>query len=310
MLSPWPASATGASSSSPGSGRGIGRAHALELARQGARVVVNDLGCELDGTGGGTGPAGEVVEEIRAAGGEAVANGDDVADWDGAGRLVADAPSTRSATSTPSSTTPASCATACSPTPARTSGTPSCACTSRATSAWPATPPPTGATRPRPGDAVDARIVNTSSGAGHPRLGRPGRLLRGQGRHRHPHARAGRRARPLRRDRQRALPRRPHPHDRGRVHRDDGRAVERGAVRRHGAGERRRRSSPGWCRPSRPTSPAGCSRSRAARSASPPAGSTARPSTRATAGTPAELGPVVDELLAEAPDPAPVYGTG
>jgi NAD(P)-dependent dehydrogenase (short-subunit alcohol dehydrogenase family) len=72
-----------------GSGRGLGRAHALELARQGARVVVNDLGCELDGSGGGTGPAGEVVEEIRGAGGEAVANGDDVADFDGAARLVA-----------------------------------------------------------------------------------------------------------------------------------------------------------------------------------------------------------------------------
>jgi NAD(P)-dependent dehydrogenase (short-subunit alcohol dehydrogenase family) len=71
-----------------GAGRGIGRAHALELARQGARVVVNDLGCELDGTGGGTGPAGEVVEEIRASGGQAVANGDDVADWEGAQRMV------------------------------------------------------------------------------------------------------------------------------------------------------------------------------------------------------------------------------
>ncbi|MGK2949011.1 MAG: SDR family oxidoreductase [Acidimicrobiales bacterium] len=72
-----------------GAGRGLGRAHALELARQGARVVVNDLGCELDGSGGGTGPAGEVVDEIRAAGGEAVANGDDVADFDGADRMVA-----------------------------------------------------------------------------------------------------------------------------------------------------------------------------------------------------------------------------
>ncbi len=72
-----------------GSGRGLGRAHAVELARQGARVVVNDLGCELDGTGGGTGPAGDVVAEIRAAGGEAIANGDDVADFDGAGRMVA-----------------------------------------------------------------------------------------------------------------------------------------------------------------------------------------------------------------------------
>ncbi|MFZ6003533.1 MAG: SDR family oxidoreductase [Actinomycetota bacterium] len=71
-----------------GAGRGLGRAHALELARQGARVVVNDLGCELDGTGGGSGPAGEVVAEIRAAGGEAIANGDDVADFDGAARMV------------------------------------------------------------------------------------------------------------------------------------------------------------------------------------------------------------------------------
>lgn len=72
-----------------GSGRGLGRAHALELAHQGARVIVNDLGCELDGSGGGTGPAGEVVEEIRAAGGEALADGGDVADFDDAGRLVA-----------------------------------------------------------------------------------------------------------------------------------------------------------------------------------------------------------------------------
>jgi NAD(P)-dependent dehydrogenase (short-subunit alcohol dehydrogenase family) len=71
-----------------GSGRGLGRAHALELARQGAKVIVNDLGCELDGSGGGTGPAGDVVEEIRAAGGEAIANGDDVADFDGAARMV------------------------------------------------------------------------------------------------------------------------------------------------------------------------------------------------------------------------------
>jgi NAD(P)-dependent dehydrogenase (short-subunit alcohol dehydrogenase family) len=72
-----------------GAGRGLGRAHALELARQGAKVVVNDLGTSLDGTGSGTGPAGEVVDEIRAAGGEAIANGDDVADWDGSARMVA-----------------------------------------------------------------------------------------------------------------------------------------------------------------------------------------------------------------------------
>ncbi|HEY7440353.1 MAG TPA: SDR family oxidoreductase [Acidimicrobiia bacterium] len=71
-----------------GAGRGIGRGHALELARQGAKVVVNDLGAELDGSGGSTGPAGEVVDAIRAAGGEAVASGSDVADWAGAQALV------------------------------------------------------------------------------------------------------------------------------------------------------------------------------------------------------------------------------
>jgi NAD(P)-dependent dehydrogenase (short-subunit alcohol dehydrogenase family) len=71
-----------------GAGRGIGRAHALEFARQGARVVVNDVGAALDGAGRSLAPAQQVVEEIRDLGGEAVANGDDVADWAGAGHLV------------------------------------------------------------------------------------------------------------------------------------------------------------------------------------------------------------------------------
>jgi NAD(P)-dependent dehydrogenase (short-subunit alcohol dehydrogenase family) len=71
-----------------GAGRGIGRAHALAFARQGARVVVNDLGAALDGTGGGSGPAGEVVDEIRSLGGEAIANGADVADFEAAAALV------------------------------------------------------------------------------------------------------------------------------------------------------------------------------------------------------------------------------
>jgi NAD(P)-dependent dehydrogenase (short-subunit alcohol dehydrogenase family) len=72
-----------------GSGRGLGRSHALELARQGAKVVVNDLGAELDGSGQPTtGPAADVVADIEAMGGEAIVNGDDVADWDGARRLV------------------------------------------------------------------------------------------------------------------------------------------------------------------------------------------------------------------------------
>jgi NAD(P)-dependent dehydrogenase (short-subunit alcohol dehydrogenase family) len=74
-----------------GAGRGIGLGHALELARQGAKVVVNDLGAEVDGGGRSAGPAGEVVEAIRAGGGEAIANGEDVSDYDGAGRLVSTA---------------------------------------------------------------------------------------------------------------------------------------------------------------------------------------------------------------------------
>jgi NAD(P)-dependent dehydrogenase (short-subunit alcohol dehydrogenase family) len=74
-----------------GAGRGIGRSHALEFARRGAMVVVNDLGAEVDGTGGSTGPTGEVVEAIRALGGEAVANGDDVSSSEGAERIVATA---------------------------------------------------------------------------------------------------------------------------------------------------------------------------------------------------------------------------
>ncbi|WP_248959606.1 SDR family oxidoreductase [Sphaerisporangium perillae] len=71
-----------------GAARGIGRGHALEFARQGARVVVNDLGAEVDGTGSSSGPADEVVDRIRAMGGEAIANSEDVSDFDGAGRLV------------------------------------------------------------------------------------------------------------------------------------------------------------------------------------------------------------------------------
>jgi NAD(P)-dependent dehydrogenase (short-subunit alcohol dehydrogenase family) len=73
-----------------GAGRGLGRAHALELARQGAAVVVNDLGVALDGSGGSSAPAEEVVEAIRAAGGEAMANGADVADFQATGALLRD----------------------------------------------------------------------------------------------------------------------------------------------------------------------------------------------------------------------------
>jgi NAD(P)-dependent dehydrogenase (short-subunit alcohol dehydrogenase family) len=71
-----------------GAGRGIGRAHALELARHGAAVVVNDFGVSISGEGTGESPADEVVAQIEAAGGRAVANRADVADFDQAGAMV------------------------------------------------------------------------------------------------------------------------------------------------------------------------------------------------------------------------------
>ena len=71
-----------------GAGRGLGREHALLFAAEGASVVVNDLGGNPDGTGADAAPAQQVVDEIVAAGGKAVANYDDVSSWDGAERLV------------------------------------------------------------------------------------------------------------------------------------------------------------------------------------------------------------------------------
>ncbi|MEV5753805.1 SDR family oxidoreductase [Actinoallomurus sp. NPDC052308] len=71
-----------------GAGRGLGRAHALEFARQGAAVVVNDIGVGLDGSGGSSGPADDVVAEIRGAGGKAVAAPYDIATAEGAEALV------------------------------------------------------------------------------------------------------------------------------------------------------------------------------------------------------------------------------
>jgi NAD(P)-dependent dehydrogenase (short-subunit alcohol dehydrogenase family) len=72
-----------------GAGRGIGREHALLMAAQGASIVVNDLGGAMDGTGSSdVGPAQQVVDEIVAAGGQAVANTDDISDFSGAEKLI------------------------------------------------------------------------------------------------------------------------------------------------------------------------------------------------------------------------------
>src|SRR5262245_21657441 len=71
-----------------GAGGGLGRCHALELARRGAKVVVNDLGGSMDGTGGSSDAAKKVVEEIKALGGQAIANGASVTDDAGVAHLI------------------------------------------------------------------------------------------------------------------------------------------------------------------------------------------------------------------------------
>jgi NAD(P)-dependent dehydrogenase (short-subunit alcohol dehydrogenase family) len=71
-----------------GAGRGVGRAYALKLASEGAKVVVNDLGSTASGDGADVGPAQEVVNEIKAAGGEAIVNGADVSDWQQANDMI------------------------------------------------------------------------------------------------------------------------------------------------------------------------------------------------------------------------------
>jgi len=71
-----------------GAGRGLGREHALLLAAQGAKVVVNDIGAGIDGSGIDQSPANAVVQQIAQQGGEAIANGEDVSDWNGAKAMI------------------------------------------------------------------------------------------------------------------------------------------------------------------------------------------------------------------------------
>ena len=134
-----------------GAGRGIGREHALALARAGAKIVVNDLGASLAGEGADAGPAHDVVREIEALGGEAVANGENVADFAGAEAAWSSRRSSASAASTSSSTTRGSSATACSSNmdEARV-GRGDRRPPRRATSRRRATPPRTGASARRP----------------------------------------------------------------------------------------------------------------------------------------------------------------
>ena len=149
-----------------GAGRGIGREHALAFAREGANVVVNDLGVASDGSGGDRGPAQDVVDEIVAAGGDAVANTDDIADWDGARHLVASSDRHVRRPRRARQQRRASSATACCSRRARKSGTRSSESISRDTSRRPVTRASTGGRSRKPAKPVDARIINTSSGAG------------------------------------------------------------------------------------------------------------------------------------------------
>jgi len=106
-----------------GAGNGLGKAYALGLAAEGCKVVVNDLGVGTHGEEGATkGAAEQVVDEIKAMGGEAVANTDDVAEWESGKRMVEQALDSFGGFM-PWSTMPASCATACSSPAARKNGT-------------------------------------------------------------------------------------------------------------------------------------------------------------------------------------------
>jgi NAD(P)-dependent dehydrogenase (short-subunit alcohol dehydrogenase family) len=71
-----------------GAGRGLGRSHAILMAQEGAKIVVNDVGSEWDGSGKATGPADDVVKEIKAAGGDAVSSFESVTDFEGAKKIV------------------------------------------------------------------------------------------------------------------------------------------------------------------------------------------------------------------------------
>ena len=197
-----------------GAGRGIGRGHALEFARQGAKVVVNDLGADVDGTGSSTRPRpARWSTRSGRLGGEAVANGDDVSDWKGAERL-----------STPRVETFGGLDVLVNNAGILRDRM----LVNMTEDEWDAVIHVHLKGTFGPARCAAALLAGAGQGrrdgrrphhqhvvhVGHLRQPRPDQLRRRQGGHRrvHDHRRPG--ARPLRRDRQRHRPRRPHPHDR------------------------------------------------------------------------------------------------
>ena len=238
-----------------GAGRGLGRSHALLMAQEGASVVVNDLGGEWDGTGADPRAASEVAEEITAAGGKAVANFDDVADWEGAQRMINQAIETYGRLDilmcnagfvrdrTVFNMTEDEWDDV-----VRVHMKGHFVPTRWATAYWRERFKETGQPVGRPHHLH--RL-----GGGAVRQRRPDQLLRGQGRHRRARHRGGPRDEALRRDVQHDQPPGPHPHDREHLRR---RPVDRQGrrVRLQRPRQRRRRGSPTSARTPPGTSPA------------------------------------------------------
>ena len=254
-----------------GAGRGIGREHALLFAREGAKVVVNDLGGATTATAPTAARRTRSSDEIKAAGGRAVANTENVATWGGAAAL-----SSRRSTSSAGSTSLVNNAGILRD--AFLAGMEEAqwdaviavhlkghfAVLRHAAAHWKA--------QSKAGEQPNAAVINTASGPGVTCRTPAGQLRRGEGRHRRAHARRGGRARALRRARQRDRPDRPHPADAG--HPRDGFAVRRPRRASTTCSTRptSRRWSPTWP-PRSARSPARCSPSRVVRSRSWAAGS-------------------------------------
>ncbi len=287
-----------------GAGRGLGRAHALAFAAEGAKVVVNDLGVGLDGAPGAGSPAGRVVDEIRRAGGEAVAHHGDIATDEGAASLVTTALETYGRLDALVNNAGflrdrmlVNLGEDDWDTVVRVHLKGHFLPLRHAAAHWRA--------EAKAGRTPIARVVNTSSGAG---------LLGAVGQGNYSAAKAGVLAltlvaaetRAVRRAGQRHRARRAHPDDRAHVRPDDG---PPGSGFDAMAPRTSRPWSSGSAAPRVPGSPAGSSRSRAGGSPSwrVATGSERR---RGSAPAPAEAGRTARELLKDAEVPRPVYGAG